>query len=545
MRYAAYARVSSEKQEEQNTVETQLDSIRQYCAAGKIALVAQYVDEDYRGELPLDERPDGRRLLADAAARRIDRLLVFRIDRLARGAINQLVTVAALAEHGVKIVSVTEPHYSDDASSSGRLLRNLSAVLSEHELDTLRERTRAGMQRRAREGRWVNGPPPFGYRKGEDGRLEPDPRESTVVALIFSLYCGGLSAQAVAEALNARGEPQPRGGLRDDPAPRPWYDTTVLKIIRNPVYCGRGEWGRTRTVKKRGRLLRVSATEESERIPFEAPALVTGEQWREAQARREQNTRFSRRNSKRRVYVLSGLIECGECARSYSGTRSSTGAYYHCASQGRRRRGVEPCGNKPVRAELLEEYVWSVVEARAASPAGYEREHEEYFAKRFDDEAQIAEEAARALERVERLKAARARVVRLIRLGPEEGGVSEDEGAAELLAAKRQIDAAEAYAREVGDRQAAYARMRGAVASGKEVLEGLRRRLAAGERPSEDERAEILRKLLQSRIVISKKSSGGRVTAVADVSLVAGSFPDWPPAGLKRYGSISLKPSAR
>lgn len=547
--HRAYIRVSSDRQERMETAETQLDAFDAHTRALNIAFEKIYIDEDYSGELPLEDRPDSARLLKDAAREKFT-LHVFKLDRLARGTLNQLMSVQALADLGVPIVSVTEPYLNDATSRGARVLRVISALQSEEELENLSVRVRAGQQRSAKAGRWTNGPPPYGYVKGRDGRLEPHPHESTVVALIFSLYCSGLSTQAVADALNERGEPQPRGGARTQAhlAARPWYDSTVLNILKNETYAGRGVWGRTRNTKRRGRLVRVTDAPAEERVYFEVPALVTREQWDEAQARCKANTKFSARNS-HRFYLLKGLLACGVCGRGYTGHANVENAYYHCSSQGRHRRGIASCGNKPVRADLLDEYVWSVIEAYAMKPDDYVQENEERFTRSFDDEASLRNEIARAAARVSKLREGRARVLRFMRLGPEEGGVSEEEGSRELLSLRKEIETAEGRAADLEDRRTLHERMRRSVASGREVLEKLQARVLVGERPPDRERAEIVRALIHRRIIISKKSSpgggGGGGGAVADVSLVWGEIPDCADGGLKRYGSISSNPSER
>src|SRR4051812_3470959 len=109
VRACAYLRVSSDDQAERGTIEAQRDFLRRYADLQEIPLIDMYVDDGFSGTLPLTERPEGRRLLADAKAGRFDTVLVYRLDRLGRSLAALLDAHTTLDRSGVTIRSCTEP----------------------------------------------------------------------------------------------------------------------------------------------------------------------------------------------------------------------------------------------------------------------------------------------------------------------------------------------------------------------------------------------------------------------------------------------------
>ena len=108
-RVATYERVSSEDQRERETIKTQTDEIaRRLASQPGLELVGRYVDDGVSGTIPIAERPDGRRLLADAAAGRFEEIWVYKVDRLGRDAVDLLVVRRRLDALGIALVSVVE-----------------------------------------------------------------------------------------------------------------------------------------------------------------------------------------------------------------------------------------------------------------------------------------------------------------------------------------------------------------------------------------------------------------------------------------------------
>src|SRR3954464_2649304 len=161
MRAAIHARVSTERQERQQTIDSQLAALRAWASAQGHSLVEQHVfrDEGYSGSR-LD-RPglDGLRDAVRGAA--IDVVAVLSPDRLARKYAYQVLLMEELRRAGCEVAFVHRP-ISDDPHD--QLLLQIQGAIAEYEKEVPGERFRRGKLQKARAGQWVTSKPPYGYR---------------------------------------------------------------------------------------------------------------------------------------------------------------------------------------------------------------------------------------------------------------------------------------------------------------------------------------------------------------------------------------------
>ena len=154
MRVALYLRVSTDDRGQ--TVENQRLPLREFCQAQGWDEVAEYAEEasatDLRG------RRSWRRLLDDASRRRIDLILVWRLDRMARSVLDAAQTLERLRSWGVGLRSYCEP-YLDTTSVFGEALFYITMAYAQLERGILSERTKAGLERARRQGRRIGRPP--------------------------------------------------------------------------------------------------------------------------------------------------------------------------------------------------------------------------------------------------------------------------------------------------------------------------------------------------------------------------------------------------
>src|SRR4051812_3744691 len=174
VRVACYARVSTEDQAERQTIAAQTDFLRRYCDLHGLPVAGVYIDDGVSGATPLEERPEGHRLLADAESGAFTAVLVYRLDRLGRSLKTLLTAHEQLDRLGVAIRSGTEPF--DTASPIGKFLFSLLGSMAELERATIAERTTRGRDRIAREGRYTGGVIPVGYDLSEGRQLIPSSR---------------------------------------------------------------------------------------------------------------------------------------------------------------------------------------------------------------------------------------------------------------------------------------------------------------------------------------------------------------------------------
>jgi len=177
---AIYARYSSHAQDGGTSIEVQLDACRRDLQPKTFR---EYVDRARTGR-SMAGREELLRLLADAEAGQIERVLVYKYDRLGRNLAETSAIIAQLEDGGVEVVSVTE---GKDA-----LARGMHLVISEHYSRVLSERTKDGLLKRFEQKAWTGRPPPYGYRieTTADGlhRLAVNEEEAAVVRWMFQVY---------------------------------------------------------------------------------------------------------------------------------------------------------------------------------------------------------------------------------------------------------------------------------------------------------------------------------------------------------------------
>ncbi|WP_051688243.1 recombinase family protein [Desulfofalx alkaliphila] len=344
MKVAVYCRVSTEDQADAKTIENQVAFAKKYCDLHGLQVHNFYLDDGVSGSIPVEERPAGQAMLADAKEGFFQAVYVYRLDRLARTTLDILTTHHRLAKLNIGLKSMTENF--DTSTPSGKFFLTTLAGIAEIERSTIAERMRLGKERAVKEGRWPGGPPPYGYRVRRK-RLEIFEPEAAIVRKIFSLYTDRrMNTVSIADYLTALGYETP-GGSRKKGSAGVWRSSGVWGILTNPAYKGTFIYGKQRPAEKQE--------------GFACPAIVNDKQWERAQQRLKENFFNAGRNAKRH-YLLRGLIRCGVCGRNYCGDGSHSKGryhYYRCTGNSSfRGKLVDKCPAKSVRADQLEQIVW-------------------------------------------------------------------------------------------------------------------------------------------------------------------------------------------
>lgn len=212
LRTASYCRVSSQIQVEKASVKTQIELNEKFCIEKGYTLVETYVDDGVSGTTHLCDRPAGARLLADARAGKFDAVVVYKADRLGRSAlVNETLALELHGKLGIAIVGVAEQ--IDLSSPIGAAMFTFQSAIGRLERENTLQRSRDATLRLAREGAWLCGIVPYGFRvEGREraARLvisdEVNPAinmsEADVVRLIYKLSGeDGQSSIQIAEVL--------------------------------------------------------------------------------------------------------------------------------------------------------------------------------------------------------------------------------------------------------------------------------------------------------------------------------------------------------
>ena len=197
VRCAIYTRVSTEHglDQEFNSLDAQYDAasayIKSQAHAGWTLIRSRYDDGGYSGGST--DRPNLQRLLDDIRSRRIDVIVVYKVDRLTRSLADFAKLVELFDEHGVSFVSVTQQF--NTTTSMGRLTLNVLLSFAQFEREVTSERIRDKIAASKRKGLWVGGPLPLGYQM-KDGKIAVVEDEAERVRLIFRRYLelGGVNA---------------------------------------------------------------------------------------------------------------------------------------------------------------------------------------------------------------------------------------------------------------------------------------------------------------------------------------------------------------
>jgi site-specific DNA recombinase len=372
---AIYARVSSDKQREENTIASQTAALVAFACEQQFEVPQQWVFEDdgYSGASLI--RPGLERVRDLAAEGLIQAVLVYAPDRLSRRYAHQILLIEEFARAGVETLFVRTPRGS---TPEDELLVQFQGMIAEYERAQILERSRRGKRHRARQGEVsVLSGAPFGYhfiRKTDHSAAyyQIDEEPARIVRWMFELYSiQGLSIGAIARLLNEHAIPTCKRRGR-------WERSTVWGMLRNPAYKGQACFGKTmlaprqritRPIRMRGGIApRNSANHERPRedwITIAVPAIVSEEIFALAQERLEANkTHAPRRTIK--PSVVQGLVSCAKCGYALyrTSTRSSARAihYYRCLGSDAWRRPSGPvCNNRPVRQDLLDEVAWTEI----------------------------------------------------------------------------------------------------------------------------------------------------------------------------------------
>jgi len=411
LRAAAYARVSTDQQAQRQTIDSQVEAIRERMAQDGLAWNAElcFSDEGCSGETL--ERPALERLRDQVAAGAVDRLYVHSPDRLARKYAYQVLLLDEFRRAGVELVFV---NHVVDPSPEGELLLQVQGVIAEYERAKILERGRRGRRHAAKRGAVsVFGRAPYGYRyvpKGHgdgEARYEIISEEAAVVRQVYEWFVRDrLALNAIARRLTA-------ADIRTRTGKTRWNVTSVWHILTNPAYQGRACFGRRKVVPRLPRCVAlwrapsprrpfsVSWTPREEQIEVPVPALVSEEVFGLAQAQLEENRQRSRLGQRGLRHLLQGLLVCPQCGHAWvrqPGSGQKRRHYYRCTGLDSHRWGGQRlCSSRAVRADALEQAVWEDVCALLSDPSRLEQEF-----RRCLNEAQTTQE--RATRPVRRLR---------------------------------------------------------------------------------------------------------------------------------------------
>ncbi|WP_406724452.1 recombinase family protein [Streptomyces sp. GD-15H] len=382
---AIYARVSSARQRQDQTIASQTAALRAHAAKLHLELPEEWVFEDEGHSGATLVRPGLERLRDLVAQVEVDVVLCYAPDRLARKFAYQALLIEEFARVGTRVEFVRGPRGD---TPEDQLLVQFQGMFAEYEKAQLMERYRRGKAYRARTGSLnVLSGAPFGYRyrrkSPECGAsYEIVESEAALVAELFRRYTDeGTSIAELTRWLSATGTRTRTGKKR-------WDHSVVWGMLKNPAYAGQAVFGKTQALHEPTALNRRAPLEgrttpravkavdrpREEWITIPVPAIVSRATFDRAAQRLQDNKRFASRNS-RVPSLLQGMIACASCGYGYYRSHTTTTAknkiyYYRCLGlDDYRYEGGRVCASKPVRADYLDAVVWDHITGLLADPA--------------------------------------------------------------------------------------------------------------------------------------------------------------------------------
>lgn len=316
IRVAAYCRVSTESDEQLNSLSVQRKYFEELITShDDWEYAGIYYDEGITGT-SIKKRAGFNSMISDALAGKIDMIIVKSISRFARNTVDSLQTIRTLREKGIKVYFEKEAIDSNDIKSEFML--TIMSSLAQEESQSISENVKWSYRKTFSEG---NVRVPYnsflGYKRGGKYRMVIDAEQAKIVVLIYSLFLEGNTTKVIASMLNALEIATPRSKKKSK-----WICTTVCSILKNEKYCGNAILQKTyiesfithKSIKNDGALPKYFVKNDHE-------AIIPLATWNEVQER------LRSKRIRSNITEFSYFFKCESCDLFY-GRKSRIHNYY-------------------------------------------------------------------------------------------------------------------------------------------------------------------------------------------------------------------------
>jgi len=307
-RTAAYARVSTDSDEQLNSYQAQVDYYTGYIdKRPDLEFIGIYTDEGISG-VSTKGRAGFNRMVDDAIAGKIDLIITKSISRFARNTVDSLTTIRKLKDKGVEVYFEKENIYTFD--SKGELLITLMASIAQEESRSISENVAWGHRKRFADGKVTMPYKHFlGYEKGEDGTPKIVESQAQVVRLIYRLFIEGKTCSYIARHLTAKEILSPAGKKR-------WQVGTVESILTNEKYSGDAILQKKITVDFLTKKVKINEGEAPRYyVQNSHPAIISPDEFEAVQVELQRRKKLGRPNGCQNP--LSAKLVCSECGGYY------------------------------------------------------------------------------------------------------------------------------------------------------------------------------------------------------------------------------------
>ncbi len=386
---ALYARVSSERQVEANTITSQIDALKARIIKDGLPLLEEYqfIDNGYSGSNLI--RPALEKLRDQVAAGTIDKIYIHSPDRLSRKYAYQMILTEEFEKSGVEVIFL---NFQSDNNPESHLLLQMQGMIAEYERSKIMERHRRGKIHTAKRGS-INALSiaAYGYRyidkhtNGGEASFDIIEEEAEIVRKIFN-WVGKerLTLGEISRRLQ-------RDQIITKTGKTYWDRGTIYYMLKNPAYKGQAAFGRKRTGTRLPSIRPRKDSSEQPRNNFSryvvekenwiyipVPAIIDENLFDAVQEQLEENKKRARVNQQGAIYLLQGLLVCKECGRAYCGRKEIKRnltikdriyVYYRCTGiDASRFGGTKMCNSKLVGANAIELIIWEEVKKLLRHP---------------------------------------------------------------------------------------------------------------------------------------------------------------------------------
>ncbi len=383
---STYARVSTEKQEDEKTIENQLMEVRDFAEKNSYTIIEEYRDDGWSGDILA--RPGMDRLRENAKKKKWEAVIVYDPDRIARRYSYQELIMDELKELNIEVIFITVP---SPKNSEEKILHGVRGLFAEYERAKITERFRLGKLRKAKEGHVVASEAPYGYdyvlkKDGKHGYYKINEKESEAVKMMFNWIANEkLTLREVVKRLHELGI-KPRESERGV-----WSTSTLSTLFKRTTYIGKSHYLKSyavlpeRPIKnevyKRIRKTSRKIRPKEDWIEIPTPAILDNETFE--RARQVLNDNFSSciRNT-RHEYLLAGKVYC-TCGRRRTGESIQRGKhlYYRCTDRVHSYPLPRKCHEASINAKIADSLIWDKIKKIMSSPKMISREADKWMEK--------------------------------------------------------------------------------------------------------------------------------------------------------------------
>ena len=352
-RAVVYARFSSDNQRDES-IDAQVRAIKEYCDKNNIEIVKTFADRAKSATSA--NRPEFQNMIkyCECDNTGISMVIVHKLDRFSRDKYDSAMYKQKLKLKGIRVVSVLE---NLDNSPESLILESVIEGMAQYYSENLAREVTKGQKENALKAMHNGGDAPLGYDVTFDKKYLINEEEAQAVKIIFDMYINGYSYSNIIDKLNELGYKTKRGNK--------FGKNSLHGILSNEKYTGVYVFNKTQRKGLNGKRNGHKQKNDEEIIKIEGgmPQIIDKDIFNQAQLMMQKRKRAPGAHKATTLYLLTGIIKCGECGYSMQGNKrkdkyGNDYISYRCGCRKQKR----DCNNKEIKRDYLEEFVLTELE---------------------------------------------------------------------------------------------------------------------------------------------------------------------------------------